>query len=198
MVFIDWENTYRSARRAFCDDGTDPYVEGQIHPMALAEHVVNDSPYPRTLAGVRIYRGRPEETKQPEAYAANRRQAAAWERAGCDVFLRTLRYPEPWPEQRAEEKGVDVQLAIDFVTMAHTRAYDVGVLVSVDTDLKPALEAVYAIDGPIAETAAWRSPNEEWSPRLSLGPERTIWCHWLDEACYSKMRDTTPYSSSGP
>jgi uncharacterized LabA/DUF88 family protein len=46
-----------------------------------------------------------------------------------------------WPEQPAEEKGVDVALGIDFVRLAVRGAHDVGVLMSTDTDLVPALEA---------------------------------------------------------
>ncbi len=40
----------------------------------------------------------------------------------------------------AQEKGIDVALCIDFVAMAIDGLYDVGVIVSTDTDLLPALE----------------------------------------------------------
>jgi NYN domain len=56
------------------------------------------------------------------------------------VVQRPLRYPKAWPAEKAQEKGVDVALAVDFVVMAVTRVYDVGILVSTDTDLVPALE----------------------------------------------------------
>jgi uncharacterized LabA/DUF88 family protein len=42
------------------------------------------------------------------------------------------------------EKGVDVRLALDIVTMAQDRKYDVGYVVSSDTDLIPALQAAQA------------------------------------------------------
>lgn len=40
------------------------------------------------------------------------------------------------------EKGVDVQLAIDMVSLAHENAYDTAILVSNDDDLAPAVELV--------------------------------------------------------
>lgn len=42
------------------------------------------------------------------------------------------------------EKGVDVRLALDIVTMAQDRKYDVGYVISSDTDLIPALQAAQA------------------------------------------------------
>lgn len=38
------------------------------------------------------------------------------------------------------EKGVDVRLAVDIVTMAQERQYDVGIVISSDTDLIPAMQ----------------------------------------------------------
>ena len=51
-----------------------------------------------------------------------------------------LRYQPPWPTDPAQEKGIDVALAIDFVRLAITGAYDVGVMMSTDTDLLPGTE----------------------------------------------------------
>ncbi len=39
------------------------------------------------------------------------------------------------------EKGVDVRLAIDIVTMAQAKKYDTGIVISSDTDLIPAIQA---------------------------------------------------------
>ena len=58
------------------------------------------------------------------------------------VITRALRYPQTWPTDPAEEKGIDVALAIDFVRFAIYGAYDVGVIMSTDSDLQPALEFV--------------------------------------------------------
>ncbi len=38
-----------------------------------------------------------------------------------------VRYPMDWPASRAAQKGVDVQLAIDFIAGALDDRYEVGV-----------------------------------------------------------------------
>lgn len=43
------------------------------------------------------------------------------------------------------EKGTDVQLAVDLVSLAFTNAYDEAVLLSADTDYLPAIELVRQI-----------------------------------------------------
>ena len=86
-----------------------------------------------------MYRGRPDATKDPKGYAANRKQSVAWTRQPqTELITRTLRYPATWLNEPAEEKGIDVALAIDMVTMAVHGEYDVGILMSLDADLKPA------------------------------------------------------------
>mgnify|MGYP001593267752 CR=1 FL=1 len=68
------------------------------------------------------------------------KNCAAWVNSGVTVTTRMLRYPKNWPQEKEREKGIDVALVIDFVTMAIDNQYDVGVLASVDTDLTPALQ----------------------------------------------------------
>lgn len=108
-------------------------------------------------------------------------------------------YPRGWPDKslpgdRPREKGIDVALAIDFVRLAIEDSYDVGILISGDTDLKPALEAVWdyrGAAGPRAETAAWSRPDAH-CPRLALG--RNLWCHWMDRGVYASVQDRFDYS----
>jgi hypothetical protein len=163
IVFLDYQNVYRGARRAF-HQPLDPHWYGQVHPVLLAQHITADSPFDRHLTQVRIYRGQPAETRDPRGYAASRRQHAHWRSSPqVHLTLRTLRYPHGWPNasQPADAppgKGIDVALALDFAVMAVRRQYDVGILMSTDTDLKPALEFVAGLTGsggPRAEVAAW-------------------------------------------
>jgi hypothetical protein len=96
-------------------------------------------------------------------YAANRRQFAAWRKAGDDVevIARTLDYKPGHPR----EKGIDVQLAIDLVrTMLFEGDHEVAVLVSADTDPLPALELISQRKGAAAiEVATWEGPY--WAPQ---------------------------------
>ena len=190
-VFFDYQNVYEGARRAFFPVGA-PWTDGAFDPLGLANAIVMASDQDAILDQVRIYRGRPESTKQPRSFGANRRQCAKWEKSGCAVFTRTLRYPDNWPQERAQEKGIDVQLAIDFVVLGRDGKYDVGILFSTDTDLKPALEAVVAAGGPKVEVAAWYGDNQH-NRRLSI-KGHNVWCNWVDYATFSAHKDTTDYT----
>ena len=198
IVFVDAQNFYRSARRAFFGGGDHPYRFGQFHPWRLGELLCTRDPG-RVLAGVRLYTGRPDAYLQPTAYRANLQQCGAWEQAGCYVFTRPLRYPRGWPRntdgQHSEEKGIDVAMAIDIVRLADRDAYDVAIVCSGDTDLVPAVEDV--LDGDsraLVEVAGWRS--ERYRQRLSL-KGRSLWCHWLTIDDYERVRDDSHYPTSG-
>lgn len=197
VVFLDYQNVYRRARGAFLLESGPPQL-GQVDPLRLGQLIASRSPFDRELLQVRVYRGQPDASKDPIGYAANLRQCDAWRRMPrVQVVTRTLRYPSGWPAcapgERPQEKGIDVALAIDFVAMAVRGEYDVGVIMSTDTDLKPALETVRGFGGrPRCEVAAW-SARQGHSRRLAI-PGAKIWCHWLDERDYRAVEDLTDYA----
>ena len=193
-LFVDAQNCYFGARENF---GGGFHTNGQFDPIALGELICSRPPpgCERTLHEVRIYTGRPESTKQPKTYGAHMRQCAHWERGGAIVIARTLRYPRDWPVFRAEEKGVDVALAIDFVTGAVDGTYDVGVIFSTDTDLRPALEWVMRRYDPYPrpEAAAWRGQRARQRLQVRV-KDRRSWCHMLDREVYDAVADETDYN----
>jgi uncharacterized LabA/DUF88 family protein len=200
VVFLDWQNVYRGAREAFCSLQA-PHWEGQVDPLRLAQHLAADSPFDRELKQVRIYRGQPDASRDPKGYAACSRQVGVWRQSALvSVTTRTLRYPPGWPSpyqpgERPQEKGIDVALAIDFVAMAVRGEYEVGILMSTDTDLKPALEAVAALTsthGKRADVAAWSVPGRH-DRRLAI-TGRNLYCHWMDKYVYDRITDGTDYS----
>ncbi len=198
-VFMDAQNVYRGARDCFAMRQGPPQA-GQFSPLRFArllcdrKNSYQPSSTVRTLTQVRIYTGRPDSSKAPRTYAAHMRQCAAWERAGATVISRALRYPRDWPERRAEEKGIDVQLAIDFVAGAFDDEYDTGIVCSTDTDLLPALEFVATrYPRKHVETAAWQS--EGWRSELRLW-EPATWCHRLGRADYEAVRDPVDYATA--
>lgn len=197
VVFVDYPNVYSAAREIFQPYATARWA-GQIDPLKLGQLISSRGLASRELKQVRVYRGRPDPARDPKTYIANMRQSQAQIRIGggrVEVITRTLRYPPDWPKSRAQEKGIDVALAIDFVQMAMLGEFDVGVIMSTDTDLRPALEAVLRLrpqGGPICEVAAW-SRAGCYGPRLSI-PLAKIWCHWLSEADYLSVADRTDYS----
>jgi len=77
--------------------------------------------------------------------------------------------------------------------MAVRREFDIGVIMSTDTDLKPALEAVVSLRGnPRCEVAAWNGPTSHWR-RITVRSAR-LWCHRLNEQDYAAVADLTDYN----
>ena len=178
-LFIDLQNTYRGARRSFFAE-TASSADGQFDPRKLGlliEERGGPGGSSCALTEVRAYTGRPDPEKDPQTYSAHMRQCAKWERDGVSVIHRQLRYPPSWPDERAQEKGIDTALAIDFVAKAVDGDYDLGVIVSTDTDLLPALEFVRTRFGAQRHVAvaAWRSPQS--NRRLSIPSTNTRYEH---------------------
>jgi hypothetical protein len=190
-VFIDYQNVYRRAQSAF-SSGPNHHTFGQIDPRKLGDLLVGRVPN-GALAFVRVYRGQPDANRDPKGSAACSRQVAAWRtRANVEVFTRPLRYPPGYPAEKPSEKGIDVQLAIDFVVAALDDRFDVGVVVSADTDLKPAIETVLSRTELEVAVATWQGPSGRAS-RISL-PDRKIWCHYLHEQDFRAVQDPTDYT----
>lgn len=110
------------------------------------------------------------------------------------MITRPLRYPTAWPADKEREKGIDVLIAVDFVTMALDDRYEIGILASADTDLAPALEYVakHKSMSKRVEVVAWHSQSARG--RLSVSG-LNVWCHWLDRTAYDAVADLTDYGS---
>lgn len=194
MVFIDAQSVYKDAREAFFRP-TDHYVEGQVDPVKFSQMIAGRRPFgsstePRVLTEVRVYAGLPSAARDPRTYRAYRKQSHAWRANGVEVVDRPIRYPPDWPKTRAEQKGVDVALAVDFVAMAIEGSFDVGVIASTDTDLRPAME--YALTkARKVEVAAWRT--DRYTKRLAV-PGQEIWCHRLSKNDYEAVSDPMDYN----
>ena len=203
ILFLDEKNIYMEARRAFFE-WTDQdrlegvvkphHTRGQFHPIDLAELICSRLPYgvteERKLREVRLYTGRPSATYEPKTYGAHMKQCLSWEAAGVTVIHRPLRYLSGHPPA---QKGVDVALALDFVIMAIEGEYDIGIIFSTDTDLRPALEFIASRGCPKGEVACW------WSDRsqsyLSISNAK-VWSHRLTEQAYKSICDYTDYNKS--
>ncbi len=115
-------------------------------------------------------------------------------------MLSPLRYPPDWPRTAEHEKGIDVQLAIDFVAGYIREEFEVGVLFSGDTDLLPALEAaseIASLGGNRLlqpEVAAWGNRSRSGGRRLR--PKGlNLHCHWLGELDYRQVEDSRDYNA---
>jgi uncharacterized LabA/DUF88 family protein len=191
-VFIDYQNVHFSGHEVWCAYQAPP-EDCIIDPLKLADLIVSRREEGGDLHEVHVHRGRPDPRKEQTNASANDQQTQRWgSTRSVHVHRRPLRYPESWPELPAREKGIDVALAIDVVRHAMLGRFDVGVVVSRDTDLIPALEAVRELGGPHIEVATW-----EGSSRLRL-PGQSLWCHMLSEGDFKAVRDPTYYGPRGP
>ena len=193
-VFLDWQNVYHCAREAFHDPLNDPSRYGSVRPKAFGELLMEKGPAGRVLTHIGIYRGQPDPRRDPRTHAAHMRQRQAWE-AECGTILRVrtraLRYLARRPLSEAEEKGVDVQLAIDAMLMAVGDEYDVAILATADNDLLPVVEGILAlrtVNGkPDVEVIGWQGVTRALSvPGVPV--------RWIGRKDYEAVRDRTDYN----
>ena len=192
VLFIDYQNAYRRAHGVFFPNSQSGR-DGHLKPMELGRLIASrgsSGGTPYTLSEVRVYSGRPDPNRDKRTFSAHRKQSQSWSKDGSKVITRRLRYPQTWPQEQSQEKGIDVALAVDFVRLAIDGAYDVGVIMSTDNDLLPALETVrdHGPSGCYVEVAAWGTQGQ--NNRLSFPG---LWCHWLDQADYNTVADLTRY-----
>jgi uncharacterized LabA/DUF88 family protein len=138
VVFVDYQNMYRGARRAYGWEGQ-PGHFGNLKPIGLARCAGNG--VDRRLTQVRVYTGVPTTQRDRRGNRITQRRIAGWVSDNpslVQVFPRPLSYP---PDE-GREKGVDVELAIDLVRLAMDDEFDVAVIASADTDLLPPIKFV--------------------------------------------------------
>ncbi len=197
-VYIDWQNAYNSARRAFGLEDL-PTEHGQFSPFRLALPLAagNSRGKDAQLVRVEIHRGLPSSSKDPIGYGANRRHSAAWMKENPEVViprLRPLRYPPGYPAEPPEEKGVDVQLALAAVehTTSTPPLCDVAIIFSNDTDLIPAIQTISRLASSAhVETAAWVS--ETYSARLNAQGAR-VFHHEVTQDTFEGVADLLNYA----
>ena len=184
--------TWEHARRLTSNSPS--HVDGQFRPLALAKlsrPAIRTTPKLRKLAHVAIYRGLPSPQRDPSGYGATRKQIAAWrsefntlpDSVTSQIECRPLSYAGGRPH----EKGIDVLLALDLAFGAENEDWDVVVLFSADSDLRPALERAAAF-GTICEIAGWagRGPRQSRASHVS-------WEHRLPRRDYDAVQDSRDY-----
>lgn len=192
VVFVDYMNVYQDFRRAFCAGELRP-THGQFHPVELAGLLTRKGPdfEEWQLAGTRVYSGRPTPARDARAAAAADRQTAAWANAGATVLTRPLQYPRSGAPR---QKGVDVALAVDVVSMAHERSYEIAIIASTDTDLVPSIEAVHRIRGNERFPRVCVVSYNGMGKRLQLPDSDTQpYAFRLKHTDYDAVRDATVY-----
>lgn len=130
MAFFDAQNLYQHAKAAF------GHHHPNFDPLKLHRAVCAANGWRPTL--VRFYTGVPTEERSPMWHGYWSRRLLGLKRAGVVVTTRPLRY-RPSPEDPgvfiAQEKGIDIRLALDLVSLARKQQFDVAVIYSQDQDL---------------------------------------------------------------
>lgn len=197
-VFMDWQNVYNAARRAFGWDREWSNEYGNFSPFKLARILAagNDRGKSASLVRVEVHRGIPSSSKDSVGFGANRRQAAAWVKESDVVVpkLRPLRYPRDWPNEPPEEKGVDVDLALSLVEAVTLKRCDVAILFTHDTDLVPAIDTAARLRGAgCIETASWRGDYSRARLR-SKAHGSAVFHHEISDKVYDLVADPTNYA----
>jgi uncharacterized LabA/DUF88 family protein len=193
-VFIDYRNCFHLARGVFASKPLPKATDGQFWPSELAQLLVDKGSADdrRTLSYVGVYTGRPDPRKDPTTAAANSRQCEAWKAKSPSLILKTraLRYPQFRPLSEAEEKGIDVQLAIDAMLMGARGEFDVGVIASTDTDMLPVVEGLLALKLEV-KVIAWAGLSQ----KLELSGH-TVPVRWIGPHDFIAIADPTYYNPS--
>ena len=197
-VMFDYWNARQGAKQALScwvsqgrlPSGAAP-GDGHFNPVLLAQRIVARRPdYPgaltdRRLALVGIYRGIPDQRRDPLGHAQTQRQIRRWQatakRAGirCVYGVQQLIYSR---DGQPREKGIDAMAAADVVLARAEHAADVVVLFSGDSDLLRALAGAHRL-GAACETAAWSYGDRRIGPKPFISQR-----HMLGPADYAHAR----------
>jgi len=199
VAFIDGQNLYHAARETFGYT----YPNYDVAKLALA--VCQTRGW--TLGQVRFYTGVPDAHDNLFWNEFWAQKLATMGRQKVHTFHRPLRYRNQrvrLPDGKehvfmaAEEKGIDVRIAIDIIRMAHHNDYDVALVFSQDQDLSEVANEVRII---AKEQDRWLKIASAYpsSPvsRNRRGINSTDWVP-LDRATYDACLDPRDYRPPRP
>ncbi len=180
IIFIDYQNVYKTSQNIFLKNN-------HIDISKISHKIIKKISFQTKLIEIRVYTGVPSKAIQPKSYWNTMKRFQKWKKdSNIIIQSRNLSYSKLNKESDyfiPREKGIDVLIAVDLVSLAIDRKFDVAIIFSLDTDLKPALEYVKNSQ-PTAEifVVAWRNKN---SPprRLSITSNNPV-CIWLNENDY--------------
>lgn len=194
IAFFDGQNLFHSVKSAF------GYIYPNYNVKALAQSICADKGW--QLDQVRFYTGVPDSTDNAMWNGFWAAKLLAMSRQGVWTFSRPLRYrnqtvklPDGTSHAflAAEEKGVDVRIALDVIRLAHRRDYDVALVFSQDQDLSEVAAEVRTIS---AEQSRWMKMASAFpvSPvsRNRRGINSTDWIR-IDRAAYDACIDLRDY-----
>jgi uncharacterized LabA/DUF88 family protein len=194
IAFFDGQNLYQHAKEAF------GHHHPNYDPIKLHKAVCHLKGWNPTL--VRFYTGVPSPFESPmwAGYWSNR--VLALKRAGVVVTTRPIRYRKQTIQlpdgtekivTTPQEKGVDIRLALDVVSLARKRQFDVAIIFSQDQDLAELVQELIDISG---EQSRWIKIASAFpsGPNASAvrGIDKAEWIR-MDQALYDGCLDSRDY-----
>ncbi len=194
VSFFDGQNLYHSAKAAF------GYKFPNYDPLALSKAICASKGWQFEQA--RFYTGVPDATDNPFWNHFWVAKGAQMGREGVHVFTRPLRYRNKeitLPDGSkhtfldGDEKGIDVRVALDVISLAHQRRYDVALLFCRDQDLSELADEVKTIS---REQNRWIKTASAYpysaAVRNFRGIDGTEWVR-IDRAIYDACLDGRDY-----
>lgn len=199
IAFFDGQNLYHTAKKVF------GYTYPNYDPLALATLVCKQQGW--QLQQTRFYTGIPSAVDDPHWNRFWTAKLGTLGHRGVWSYSRELRnrmlnikLPDGTTHSHkyAEEKGIDVRIAIDVISMARRGEYDVALVFSQDQDLSEAADEIRVI---AQEQGRWIRIASAYPSRAGLKSHRGInHTDWIpiDRAAYDACLDPRNYTPRKP
>lgn len=206
-VFIDGQNVTIGARYAF--------GHGNMHPLLLGRALAGEC----ELVEIRYATGIPDPDVDPERHEMERRRHDLMAATDVVVLEKTLRYRWEWQIQdrdledprdhknevtkarvksknKGSEKGIDVWLALDALTMCTRSDIDRVIIASADSDLDmvprhlrmmPGHENTQVVQARVLSDGKEIWQNDAYDETMAI--DREIWDTSKDDFDYSEPLD---------
>lgn len=187
VVFFDGQNLYHLAKAAW---GGSPdskiYTWPSFDAEKLSAWLVSRVPG-RTLAQVRFYTGVPD-------HRINARWHGFWHNKLRYLRSRGIYVYRGRVNPGGQEKGVDVNIAVDLVRMTYEKVYEAAIIVSQDWDFGAAVSLARQIVRSQARPAVFESafPYAAGISASHRGVPGTTWVR-IDKATYDAGHDPREY-----
>ncbi len=145
VAFVDGQNLFHCAHEAF------GYTFPNYDPEKLADEICTARQW--KLTQVRFYTGVPPKDRDSKWHDFWHRKFIRMRRSRrVHVTTRPLRYIEELLDDGtfryiSREKGIDVRIAIDVLSMAYAKAFDTALIFSQDQDLAELVSEIRTLSG---------------------------------------------------
>ena len=146
IAFFDGQNLFHGAREAF------GYIYPNYCPLSLATRICSERSW--SLQSIRFYTGIPDPAHDAFWYQFWTAKLGTLGHRGVHVYSRPLRYRNQelklpdgkiWSALVAQEKGIDVRIALDVIRMARQDDFDVAVVYSQDQDFSELADEIRSL-----------------------------------------------------